>query len=202
VQKRFDVVFESALTRNTNGGFLVGDLVTFKKDWTRHKELESQDETLSRIRSMIEQGYNLKVTDIKNRYPAVGGGSNTDYINPASRIVVIAQEIAPGRYYNYLSVPGDILTVVDVYPNLAPIPDKFSRKDGSHIKAKEVKPTDTSDKSMTTPGYQTRLSDAGNKKLTVGDRYLNNTNTAIPSKPAEGSRDPAKYTFNYLPTKR
>jgi len=67
----------------------------------------------------------------------------------------------------------------------------------AHIKAKVVK-----DEQEEVPFYTpqgTRLSDVGNKKLTTGDRVLKNQNTVIPSSPAEGHKDPASYTYNYLP---
>ena len=199
MQKQFDTVLEHALNRFTNGGLLVGDLVKFKKDWAKHKDLESQHEVLMQIRSMIEQGYNLRVTNLANRFPAVMGGDNTDYSNPARKVATVAQEIAPGRYYNYVSLPADLLEPVDTYPNLPPIPDKMVRPDKSHIKQKEFKAPGIEDKASTSPGRQTRGSDHGDQKIQKGDRELTGKNVKIPSKPAKDAADPASYTYRYLP---
>jgi len=87
----------------------------------------------------MDSDLNIRVINIINQYPAVMGSGNTDNINPFGRTIEIAQEIAPGRIYNRITVPDEILVRVDFYPNLPPVPKSFKREDTSHIKPKEIK---------------------------------------------------------------
>jgi len=86
------------------------------------------------------------------------------------------------------------------YPNLPEVPEVFKKDDPA--KRVQIKPKKVKDEQQEVPFYSpqmTRLSDIGNKKLSAGDRVLNNTNVKIPSVPAVGQADPATYTAKYLP---
>jgi len=141
-KKRFLKLYESTINRFTNGGFLTGDVVKLKANAFNHKAFDGQEETKSHIKAMIDSDLNLRVTNVKNAYPAVMGAGNTDYMNPEGRIVDIAQEIAPGRYYNTITVPAEVLDRVtdgDDTNSLPSIPDSFKKPDPSEIKPTEAK---------------------------------------------------------------
>ena len=142
MKKRFLKLYENNIDRFTNGGFLIGDIVKIKPGSYNHKAFEGQEEIKAQIKSLIDSDLNIRVVNIKNKYPGVMGANNTDYINPFNRTVDIGQEIMPGRYYNTTSVPGEILERVPTYPNLPPVPASMKREDKSHIDTKEVKNTD------------------------------------------------------------
>lgn len=200
MKRRFVELYESALQRYTDGGFLAGDLVVFKDGALRDPWFKSLgSNTQEKIKSMIDSGLNLRVSAVKNVIPNVMGAGNTDYNNTQVN-VDITSEIAPGRYMDFVTVPGSLLQPKHTYPNLPPVPEVLKKDDPgkrAHIKAKPVK-----DEAEEVPFYspmQTRLSDLGNKKLSRGDRELLNTNVKIPSVPATGAADPASYTAKYLP---
>lgn len=195
---KFDTIFESTISRFTNGGFLTGDLVTFKKNAFAHPAFEHDTEMQAMVRTLQDSGHNLRVTNIINRYPAVGGSGTDDYVNPRGRMATVSQEIAPGRYYNKVTVPLDVLDRHDTYPNLPPIPAKFNYNDRSHIEPRVVGQT-KSDDGMLDPHRQTQTSDTGDGKDSEGDRKLPTKNTKIPAKPAVGQSDPAKVVTSYLP---
>jgi hypothetical protein len=216
VNRRFVKLFESAYGRYTNGGILVGDVVAFKPKAINHPDFESNDELKIKIKSLIDSGYNLRVVNIKNNFPVGMGGNNDNNINRRMALADIAQEIAPGRYYNYVTVPLDVLVVVsgirplkdqnpdhfnEVQPdiNLPEVRDKIKRD--SRINIKPVSPEKVSEDEEFSTGRQTRTSDMGNKKDSSGDRSLNNSNTVIPSSPNVTHKDPANYTADYLPKK-
>lgn len=142
MKKRFIRLYENNIDRFTNGGFLVGDIVKIKPGSYNHKAFEGQEEIKAQIKSLIDSDLNIRIINIKNKYPGVMGANNTDYINPFGRTVDIGQEIAPGRYYNTTSVPDAILERIPTYPGLPPIPDSMKRADKSHIDTKEVENTD------------------------------------------------------------
>lgn len=200
MNKKFVKILESHMQRFTGQGFLAGDVVVFKKDALRDPWFQSLgSNTQEKIKSMIASGLNLRVSAIKNVYPNVKGAGNTDYTGSDINID-ITSEIAPGRYMDFVTVPGRMLEPVSTYPNLPDVPERFKADDPS--KRVNIRPKKVKDEQQEVPFYSpmnTRLSDVGNKKLSTGDRVLNNTNVKIPSEPAKGASDPASYTANYLP---
>jgi hypothetical protein len=200
MKRNFVELYESAMQRYTLGGFLAGDLVTFKEGALRDPWFKDKGtNTVEKIKNMMNSGLNLRVSAIKNIYPSVYGAGNTDY-NGDQVNLDITSEIAPGKYMDFITIPSRLVEPKSTYPNLPDVPEVFKKDDPSkkvHIKPKKVK-----DENQEVPFYspgQTRLSDVGNKKLSKGDRELLNTNVKIPSTPAVGHADPASYTAKYLP---
>ena len=200
MKRNFVNLFESAMQRYTLGGFLAGDVVVFKEGafndpWFKGLGTNTQE----KIKSMANSGLNLRISAIKNVLPNVMGANNTDYTGTDVNVDIVS-EIAPGRYMDFVTVPGKLLQPKGTVPNLPDVPEVFKKDDPGrrvHIKAKKV-----SDEQEEVPFYspaQTRVSDVGNNKLAKGDRVLNNTNVKIPSSPAVGAADPAQYTAKYLP---
>ena len=166
------------MDRYTNGGLLVGDIVKIKPNAFNHRSFEGNEELKSQLKAMMDSDLNIRVIHIKNAYPAVMGANNIDYTNPAHRTIDIAQEIAPGRLYNKISVPAEVIERKDYYPNLPPIPDSMKREDKSHIKPKEVKAKNTN-------------SEMGDKEINLGNKNVK-LDHAIAAKPT---------TARYLPKK-
>lgn len=137
MKKKFLKLYEGTITRYNNGGYLVGDIVKIKPNAFNHPKFEGDEELKAQVKALMDSDLNIRVINIMNQYPAVMGANNTDNINPFGRTIEIAQEIAPGRLYNKVSVPDEILVRVDFYPNLPPIPKSFKREDTSQIKPKE-----------------------------------------------------------------
>jgi len=200
MNKNFVKIYESAMQRFTGQGFLAGDVVKFKKDALNDEWFKSLgSNTQDKIKSMINSGLNLRISAIKNVYPNVKGAGNTDYTGNEVN-VDITSEIAPGRYMDFVTVPGKMLETISSYPNLPDVPAAFTKDDPA--KRVHIKPKKVDSEQQEVPFYspaQTRVSDLGNKKMSTGDRELKNTNIQIPSVPAEGHRDPASYTAKYLP---
>jgi len=200
MNKKFVKLYESALQRYTNGGFLAGDVVVFKEgafndQWFK----ELGENTKQKLKSMAASGLNLRVSAVKNRFPGVGGAGNTDYLGTETN-VDITSEIAPGRYMDFATVPSRLLEPKSSYPNLPEVPEVFKKDDPSkrvNIKPKKVK-DEAEEVPFLRPG-ETRKSDLGKGKMAEGDRELLNKNVSIPSSPAKDARDPASYTANYLP---
>jgi len=202
MNKRFIKIFESTISRYTNGGFLVGDIVKIKPDAIRHKSFESNEEMKFQLKDLMSSDLNLRIVNIKNKYPNVMGGSNTDTIGRQEALVDIAQELAPGRYHKYITVPMDVLVEINPnVPNLAPIPDSVKRK--GNIQIKPGVPEKAEEDNEFSPGNQTQKSVVEpHGKNVKGDRELPTSNTQIPSSPAVGQRDPVSYTAEYLPKEK
>lgn len=203
MNRNFVKLYESAMQRYTLKGFLAGDIIKFKKDafndpWFKNLGANTQE----KIKQMVNSGLHLRISAIKNKYPAVGGAGNTDY-NGTDFDLDITTEIAPGRYGDFCTIPSHLVeSEPSTQPNLPSIPDAFKKDDPGH--RVHIKPKVFKDKKNDTPFLapnQTKLSDLGNGKLSEGDRELKNTNTKIPSDPVKGAADPASYTYQYLPTR-
>lgn len=196
---KFVKLYESSIQRFTRGGFLTGDLVKFIEGAFKDEFFSKQGQNyVERAKYFNDSGLNMRVSAIKAVRPTIHSG---DVQNEAESFLVdVTLEIAPGIYKEFLTIPAHLLTYIDTYPNLAPVPDSLKRKGDINI---EPKPVDIKDEDeiMTSPHRQTGTSDLGDKKDSEGDRKLNNVNVKIPSSPAEGIKDPAvsKGTARYLP---
>lgn len=205
---KFVNLYESAIQRFTRGGFLTGDLVKFTDNAFKDDFFKRQAPNyMQKAKSFSEGGLNLRVSAVKAVRPTIHSG---DIQNEADSFLVdLVQEVAPGLYREFITVPAHVLEPIHTYPNLAPVPDSLKRKDNSNIDPKLEDARNTAD-AMLTPNRQTSTSDLGNKKDNEGDRKLNNVNVTIPSSPAQGEKSPAvnpnfpnpgKSTARYLPTR-
>jgi len=196
---KFDTIYESAIQRFTRGGFLTGDLVRFTENAFRDDFFKKQAPNyIQKAKSFSESGLNLRVSAIKAVRPTIHSG---DVQNEAESFLVdIVQEVAPGLYREFITVPAHVLEPVNTYPNLAPVPDSLKRHNNTNIDPQSVNIKDATEM-MLSPHRQTLTSDEGNKKDSPGDRKLNDFNTKIPSEPAKGENNPsvASGTYRYLP---
>jgi len=198
---KFVKLYESAIQRYTRGGFLTGDLVKFTDNAFRDDFFKDQASNfIAKAKSFQDSGLNMRVSAVKPVRPSTQPGNIQNEAD--SFLVDVTLELAPGLYKDFVTLPAHVLTPVDTYPNLAPVPDSLKRKDNNNIDPKEIEIKD-SEETTISPLRQTRTSDLGNKKDSDGDRELLNTNTTIPSSPAQGDRDPSveKGTARYLPKK-
>lgn len=203
---KFVKLYESAIQRFTRGGFLTGDLVKFTdKAFSDDFFKKQAPNYVQKARSFNESGLNLRVSAVKAVRPTIHSG---DIQNEAESFLVdIVQEVAPGLYREFITVPAHILQTVDTGINLAPVPDSLKRKGNVNIDPK-LEETKAAAEAMLNPQRQTMTSDLGNNKDDKGDRKLNNVNVQIPSEPAKGARtpevnpnfpNPGKSTAMYLP---
>jgi len=198
MEKRFKKLYEATLSRYTRGGFLTSDRIKFVDNVLKNDFFLKQPESIKKaVEGLINSGLNLRVRNVKSAMPAVMGAGNPDDFGYGFSIEVVP-ELAPGLFdvKNAVTVPANLLSHQNDYPNLPPIPDHQKYDAKVQIEPKEVKIAD--DKTMLTPRSKTHQSDVGGK-LVAGDRELNNVNTSIPASPAEGQKDPATYTAQYLP---
>jgi len=189
------------MSRLNRGGYLVGDIVKFKDNALSHNYCKQVSDVIRQsIKDYMEDGCTLRVKNITNVYPAVLGAGNSDDIGDVN--IEVCREYAPGRFDQAgILVHPDMLIVVDVYPNLTPVPDKF--KYDSKV---TIKPVNAEDKLASedeevpfySPRGKTHRSDV-HGKLEAGDRKLNNKNVPIATNHNVVAKDPASYVYNYLP---
>jgi len=196
---KFNAIYESAIQRFTRGGFLTGDLVKFTENAFRDDFFKKQAPNyIQKAKAFNEGGLNLRVSAIKAVRPTIHAG---DVQNEAESFLIdLVQEIAPGLYREFITVPAHILEPINTYPNLAPVPDSLKRHNNTSI---DPHPATIKDEAelMLSPHRQTLTSDTGNNKDSEGDRKLNNVNVKIPSSPAKGENSPSveRSTYRYLP---
>jgi len=196
---KFDTIYESAIQRFTRGGFLTGDLVRFTENAFRDDFFKKQAPNyIQKAKSFSESGLNIRVSAIKAVRPTIHSG---DIQNEAESFLIdIVQEVAPGLYREFITVPAHVLQHIDTGNNLAPVPDSLKRPNDTSI---TPHPVDLKDEEelMLSPHRQTQTSDLGNHKDSEGDRKLNNVNVKIPSSPAKGDNNPSveSGTHRYLP---
>jgi hypothetical protein len=181
-KSKFIDLCESTLTRLQRNGFLVGDVVEIP-DLNKVPE-NSREE----LKGFIDQGLNLKVVDIVNKYPSRAPGS--DLNNTGDVVLMIAADYGGGRLVGKMPMPCDCCKVVTTYPNLDPIPDALRRDNQINIKPEPV--SDEEEEFMN----QTNKADDGKGKLhQVDDKNSTGENVSQP-----GPTPPkyAPYTGKYM----
>jgi hypothetical protein len=133
---QFEKLFESEGGRFQNAGFWVGDRVRFKEDALKHEYVTSRAASFQDIIKACSDAsfdLNLRVGSLKSIYPTTTQnyvGSNTD--SPDAIFADIYIEYAPGLYRNPMTVPVDIIEVMDDGNNRGPVPDSVVRKNKIH----------------------------------------------------------------------
>lgn len=173
MEKKFIKIMESALSRYTRGGFLVGDYVTFVKGYKSDEKYKELNEIVKdAIEELIKSSLHIRVVGVDD-YSPVRYPGNPDTANGIVS-VKIAADHGGGRMFGNITVPPCILSVVDYYPNYAPFPDSLTRPNNEIIKPEEAEKV--------------------NGGIKGGDYSLPTKNTKL-----KGSKKKAEsYTTNYL----
>jgi hypothetical protein len=174
MEKKFIKLLESAISRYTRGGFLVGDYVEFVKNY---KSLDAfkqlQDMMQETIDDLIKSGLRIRIIGVDDYIPVrfPGGAENSN----GKVSVKIAADHGGGRHIYAITVCPSLLTVLDFYPNLAPFPDQFTKQNNEILQPKEVGEVDGGIKGgvYTLPTKNTVLKVAKSKKK-KGDSYTAN----------------------------
>lgn len=179
MEKKFNKIYESYVSRFTRGGFLTGDLVKVRDNYKStegYKQLSPEYQ--AKLDDLLASDLNLRVSGIENKYPSSQPG-NTDNSSGEFSITV-SQETAPGRYDGFYQFPDDIFEPVDVYPNRMPVPDSMVRPNGTKIDPDTLEYEDEESyvgsnplKSQVEAGY---LPDAEKQPAMGNDRELLNVN--------------------------
>ena len=187
MSNKFDLVIEGYMKRHQGTHFLMGDRVKFNDNFLQHEWSKKLPEiALERLKAVIESGDNIRVTAVKPMRPSTaqqGGFGEVDDI-----YLDIAREQAPGLFTSVFTIPQDIVTLQEDYPNLAgETPEGQIRSGHDHIEPKEVElPSDEANFDMK---KQTHGDDHDARRLPVSNEQLPNSN-----EPKKGE----SYTAQYL----
>jgi hypothetical protein len=168
--KKYLTLVESYLRRHERGGFLVGDVFKFGKNFKStegYKKLGTN--TRDMIDQMIDSGLNVRVVGIKDTTSPIYPGNPQTSSNDVE--LTLALDNGGGRYSHYVSVLPDLGTPETYYPNLPPIPDAVVRKSKVNIKPEEYEKQDN----------PSNKSNRGDGKLTDTEIALPAQNTSLPS---------------------
>ena len=173
MEKKFIKVFESAMSRYTRGGFLVGDYVEFVKNYKTHEEFkELSDHYKETIEDLVKSNLRLRIVGVDDYYPVRFPG-NPDSTNGKVTVKISADQ-GGGRYLYSVLVPPCLIKVIDFYPNLAPLPDQFNYNNNEIHQPKEA--------------------DAVEGGIKGGDYSLPTSNKKVKGSKKKGE----SYTTNYL----
>jgi len=189
--RKFLNLIESTIQKMTNGGILVGDIVELIPGFKTKDSFKSLPDSVKEyiVDIFTNNDLNKKVINIKTQYPSSAPG-NED--NRGSNFhVVVAIELANGLYDNQgaVTVPVDILSVIDNGVNRSPVPDSVRYNNKVKIKPELPEENEEQQQTMTQQGDTLKRS-----QLTTPLQ-----NIKIPSSPATPS--PAvneNYTAQYM----
>lgn len=183
MEKKFNQIYESYVSRYTRGGFLTGDLVKVRDDYKSSDSFKKLHPDLqNKLNDLLSSDLNLRVSGIENKYPSNQPG-NTDNSN-GEVVLTVSQETSPGRYDGFYTFPTDIFEPIDVYPNRMPVPDSMVRPNKTKIDPDtlEIETEYVGQnplKSQVDAGY---LPGDNQKQVAMGDdKQLRNVNVQIPN---------------------
>lgn len=131
----FDTLFEAELERFQQGGFLVGDRVRFKKDALKHPYIASRAKSFQDIVVACMQptfDLLLRIGAIKTIYPSNSTVHGLGTQAPDGVFFDVYIEYAPGLYRNPMTVPLEVLELMDDGINRGPVPDSVRRPNDIH----------------------------------------------------------------------
>ena len=186
-KKRFLPLLESYMRRYERGGFLVGDIFKFDKDF---KSSDDYKQLGQNVKDLIDQitdsGLHIHVVNIRDenpqRYPGGGDGALLPILD-------IALSTSGGRTSHHVSIPCSLGAPISYDPNLPPIPDALRRKDKVNIKPEELEQDEENLANKT---------DKGDGALSQSGISLPTTNSKLPSDPVTPSPAVHSYTKDYL----
>ena len=165
MSSKFDLIVETAIKRHQNSGILVADLVKFRDNYQSNDFIQKLGEnTKEVIKQMIESGNNIRVTAVKSERPTTADANNFEAVT--GFMVDVCSEAAPGLTVNPITVPMEILEVIDTGINLSgKTPENQVKKDPTTIKPSQVEENEMApqafkdetklpDKNTTLPGAQ------------------------------------------------
>lgn len=192
MNSKFDTIFESNFTRFQGGGFLTGDVIKFKSNWSSSEwSRTAPQQTLDKIKELADSDLILRVSSVKPIRPTVN--SDVDQARGVDGFFIdITQETAPGRYSgHFVTVPQEIIEYDTTGNNerTPDIPDSLKREEDVDLKPKELENEDMSSEEDTRnvdPVKDTGTDDKVNKKLA-------NKNNTLP-----GATGAVSYTARYV----
>ena len=163
---KYDILIENHITRYQTGGLMSGDIVKIRKDALKNEKVQKMMNNYKEmVKFSMETDLNLRVSAIKSIWPnstrdySGGQGYATDAAG-ADYWVDVVLEYAPGLYKDPMSVPMEILEIVDTGINLAPIPDSLKRPSITHL----PKDIEAMDKDRKLPTKNTTMANSNSPK--------------------------------------
>lgn len=132
---QFDMLLEKELERFQMGGFLIGDRVKFKKDALSVDYIAKRPQGFKDIiASCMEPSFdlNLRIGAIKSVYPTSATNFQAGNSTPDGVFADVYVEYAPGLYRNPMTVPVEVLEIMDDGAERGPIPNSSKRQNNIH----------------------------------------------------------------------
>jgi len=131
----FEKLYEAESGRFQQGGYFIGDRITFKKDALQHEYVQKRAQSFQDIvKACMEPSFdlNLRIGAIKSIYPTTTQNYGNGTESPDGTFFDIYIEYAPGLYRNPMTVPIDIIVLCDDGNNRGPVPDSIKRPNNVH----------------------------------------------------------------------
>lgn len=132
---KFNALLNEELGRFQQGGFLVGDRIRFTKNALRHEYVSKRAKSYQDIiKACMDPSFdlNLRIGAIKSIYPTTTQNYGNGTQSPDGIYFDIYIEYAPGLYRNPMTVPIDIVELMDDGNDRGPVPDSVRRENDIH----------------------------------------------------------------------
>lgn len=132
----FEQLFESEMERFQQGGYMIGDRIRFKKNALQNKYISTRAQSyIDIVKACMEPSFdlNLRIGAIKSVFPSTTQNYGAGVSTPPDMVFYdIYIEYAPGLYRNPMTVPLEVIELIDDGINRGPVPDSLRRKNKIH----------------------------------------------------------------------
>jgi len=182
MERKFLKIVENTISRYSNGGFLVGDVVKLIDNYKSKESFKSLPVDVQEyVNSYFDTDKNYRVVNVKTSQATGGGAGPADNANRGDSFTVeVAMETGGGRYdmQGKVTLNADILTKVKSENGMfdspkVPDSDRYDNKE-------QIKPRELSDEDEIEYTRQTSQGMLGDKAKDT-DLSLATANTKLPS---------------------
>ena len=141
----FTKLYEDTVNRMQQSGVLEGDYVRLVKNWAKNPKIKDKPTGyLKALNDMSKSELPIKVSAVKAERAEASNTVVGGVDAPTGHWADIITEYAPGLFNNVITVPVEILKVIDTGANFSPgVPKSWVRPNGTNIKPVRVKQSDS-----------------------------------------------------------
>lgn len=151
---------EEETSRFKNGGILMGDFVTIRKNALKHPDIANRPSTfIDKLKEFMQTDQHLKVSVVKGTQAGSSADLTSGSDTPKEFWADVVRELAPGLFADVMTLPIEVLDVV--FPegnNWSPEQSNDKKYNNKvQIKPKEVEDTADDEINKQTQGNKRKL---------------------------------------------
>jgi hypothetical protein len=169
--KKFDKIFEAVVSRYQVGGYLPGDIVTFRSNYKSTPTYNAMHSQMKKeLDELVNSGLNIKVVQVGSK--TLNQSSANHHKTADDIVITVAGDHGGGRHYGSITISPEMIDIADAGNPTPNVPDQFYRDDEKYLNGK-------AEEWQSDQQNITRVTDKGNGKNTPTDIKLAGEGTRL-----------------------